>query len=78
MVAAQAHELADILRKSLHLETYVLHTRGVSIVTVGNYDSPDDEQFKSMQRQLSGGRLLGSGPAHELSAQPLPMRVPRP
>ncbi len=75
--AAQAHELADFLRRSLHLETYVLHTRGVSIVTVGSYDSPDDEQLKSMQRQLSGGRLLGTGPAHELFPQPMPMRVPR-
>jgi hypothetical protein len=75
--AAQAHELARFLRASMRLETYVLHTRSASIVTVGSFDRPDDEQLKSMQRQLSGGRLRGTGQAHELFAQPMPMRVPR-
>src|SRR5262245_22346587 len=80
--ARQAESLAQFLREGPQLEAYVLHTRGSSIVPVGNYDSPDDQQLREMQQTISrlrfapqGGAPLGN--AHELFAQPLPMRIPR-
>jgi hypothetical protein len=79
--ALQAESLAEFLRR-YQFDTYVLHTRGSSIVTVGGYDSPEDQQLREMQQTISRLRfapIAGDplGNAHELFAQPLPMRVPR-
>jgi hypothetical protein len=63
LVAAgeQAEEMAKMLRamkgrggESLNLEAFVLHTRGASIVTVGQYDGPDDPALVATKRLLSG------------------------
>jgi hypothetical protein len=70
----QAEEVARVLRESLHFESYVLHTRTSSLVTVGGYDSPDDPQLYQVQRQLANLQL---GPV-QCFAQPMPMQVPRP
>jgi len=79
--ALQAESLAEFLRH-YDFDAYVLHTRGSSIVTVGGFDSPDDEQLRKMQEHLSRLRFNVTGPAIEhnsleLFAQPMPMRVPR-
>src|SRR5262249_25977770 len=79
--AQQAETLAEFLRR-YQFETYVLHTRGSSIVTVGNYDSPEDPQLREMQQTLSplrfaptGGAALGNPP--RLFPQPRPDPLPR-
>src|SRR5262249_3817079 len=79
--ATEAETMAEFLRR-YNLETYVLHTRGSSILTAGNYDSPEDEQLHKMQESLSRLRFDVKGPQIErnsldLFAQPMPMRVPR-
>jgi hypothetical protein len=71
--AKQAHEVARVLRE-LKFEAYVLHTRTSSIVSVGGFDSPDDQQLQQLQRQLANLQL---GP-FRCFAQPMPMQVPRP
>src|SRR5205823_1680184 len=58
--AKQAELLAQILRH-YGFDAYVLHTRGSSIVTVGGFDSPDDEQLRKMQQNLSRLRLSVKG-----------------
>jgi hypothetical protein len=80
--ATEAEAMAKCLREN-HYEAYVLHTRGASILTVGGYDSPEDEQLRRMQQDLSRLRFtVTKGPqvehnSLELFAQPLPMRIPR-
>src|SRR5262249_3965037 len=49
--AKQAEEVARVLRK-MDVPTYVLHTRSSSIVTVGAYDRPDDQQLRSWAEKL--------------------------
>ncbi len=73
--AMQAHELARFLRQ-YNFDTYVLHTRTGSLVTVGSYEGPEDEKLKKMQQQLASMRFQG-GAAIELLPTPLPMPVPR-
>jgi hypothetical protein len=77
--AMQAHELARFLRQ-YDLETFVLHMRNGSLVTVGGFDSLDDEQLHRMQDKLSRMRLhpvRGTiEPANDLT-QPMPMKVPK-
>jgi hypothetical protein len=72
--ALNAHNLAEAMRKSLKVEdTYVLHMRNASLVTVGNYDTPDDPHLKLMQRRLSGWK---ADPLPILDP-PLPMEIPQ-
>jgi hypothetical protein len=59
--AEQAESLAKALRslkgprgESLNLEAFVLHTRTASIVTVGQFDAPDDPALLATKRLLSG------------------------
>ncbi len=86
--AHQAHELAKFLRQCPRPRTkgtyqaYVLHTRHGSIVTVGGFDSDKDKEMQAIQQELAslrmnwaGGQPLGT--AHDLFAQPMPMRVPK-
>ena len=58
--AAQAETLAKALRslkgpsrESLNLEAFVLHARTGSIVTVGQFDAPNDPALIQTQRLLS-------------------------
>jgi hypothetical protein len=61
--AEQAESLAKVLRtlkgphgEALNLEAFVLHTRTASIVTVGQFDAPDDPALLATKRLLSGIR----------------------
>ena len=58
--AEQAETLAKALRvmkdrtgQPMNLEAFVLHTRTASLVTVGQYDSPNDPELLEKQRILS-------------------------
>jgi hypothetical protein len=73
--AVNAHNVADLLRK-LNFEAYVLHTRYASVVTVGNYDTPNDPQLKAAQHRLA---LLKPKLAPiPMLPEARPMEVPRP
>jgi hypothetical protein len=75
----QAHELARFLRQ-YNYDTYVLHTRYSSIVTVGGFASLEDPEFKRLQQQLVALRLQPQGGNNtnlDLMNPPLPMKVPR-
>jgi hypothetical protein len=59
--AVQAESLAKALRgmkgkggESLNLEAFVLHTRYASLVTVGQFDGPDDPALLATKRMLAG------------------------
>ena len=59
--AVQAESLAKALRgmkgpggQSLNLEAFVLHTRYASLVTVGQFDGPDDPALLAAKRMLAG------------------------
>lgn len=77
--AANAHYTAEFLRKSMKLDGYVMHQRTYSIVTVGQYDKPDDPQLLANQKTLAGLQLRdGEGKVMvTFNAQPLPMRIPK-
>ena len=83
--AAQAEEVARYLKENMHLETYVLHTRTGSVVTVGGYESPDDPGMKQMVNRLSvedpvthkRTGLEFRGTNIRLFDQPMPMKVPQ-
>lgn len=58
--AEQAEVMAKALRsmkgpngEALNLEAFVLHTRNSSVVTVGQYDGPDDPALVATKRMLS-------------------------
>jgi hypothetical protein len=93
--AEQAEVLAKTLRllkgpggQPLNLEAFVLHTRNASIVTVGQFDGPDDPALLEMQRLLRGMTFMSSkdGPAGAMNpkAEPfigpnfVPTPVPKP
>lgn len=73
----QAHELARVLRQ-LNFQSFVLHTRTNSLVTVGAFTSPDDPNIKRVQHQLASlqERLKPKDPL-QLLPTPIPMEVPR-
>src|SRR5262249_35096700 len=50
--AQSAHDLCDAFRKSGLAETYVLHAKYCSYVTVGSYDSVQDNRLTVMQNFL--------------------------
>jgi hypothetical protein len=49
--SCKAQVLAALLRKE-KLDAYVLHTKYISFVTVGSYDSPDDPRVQRDQERL--------------------------
>jgi hypothetical protein len=85
--AAQAHALAEFLHK-LGFQTYVLHMRSSSIVTVGAFRAMDDPELARTRDRLA--RLsfqpdmknpnanLFARSNLELWQNPLPMEVPHP
>lgn len=73
--AHSAHNLAELLRKA-KLESYVLHTKYTSIVTVGGYDSLEDPNLRAMQNLLET-RLRQQLEIVQLMPKPMPMHVPR-
>ncbi|MFO0865128.1 MAG: hypothetical protein U0744_10845 [Gemmataceae bacterium] len=73
--AHSAHNLAELLRKA-KLDSYVLHTKYTSIVTVGAYDSLEDPNLRAMQNLLET-RLRQQLEVVQLMPKPMPMQVPR-
>ena len=49
--AKSAHLLAEWLRQG-RIDAYVLHTKYTSIVCVGNFDTPDDPNLRTMKSLL--------------------------
>jgi hypothetical protein len=87
--AMNAHALAQLLRdmKPLSFESYVLHDRYRSIVTVGSYDSQDDPKMKHDIEVLSKLSLQAKSDAKadaqlrsnvQFLSQPIPIPVPKP
>jgi hypothetical protein len=65
--AEQAEALAKAIRalkgprgESLNLEAFVLHTRTSSLVTVGQFDGPDDPALFATQRMLANMKLFAN------------------
>lgn len=81
--AMQAQAFAKALRsmKEEPLETYVLHTRYASFVTVGGFDALDDPRMTEARMKLSKLQqfMIPAAPGGGLMlwAQPLPMEIPR-
>lgn len=80
-----AHNLAGLLRERGKFDTYVLHDRAVSLVTVGGFDSLDDPAIKTTQQRITAyhqkvATLAQSSPQCDgLQIFPIgmPMKVPR-
>jgi hypothetical protein len=74
--AIPAHNLAEWLRKG-NIESYVLHTKNASIVTVGSYDSLQDPRLATMKERWAN---MSRNPQYQmlnLFPQAVPMEVPR-
>jgi hypothetical protein len=91
--AMNAHALAQLLRdmkfngQPVSLESYVLHDRYRSIVTVGSYDSQDDPKMKRDMQMLSKLSLQAMNDPKadaqlrsnvQFLSQPIPIPVPKP
>src|SRR5262249_4661054 len=77
--ARMAQEVCDMFKK-LGFKSYVLHTRYNSVVTVGEFDGPDDPALLRTQEQLAKMSFKNGkpgDPAFSLFAKALPMEVPR-
>lgn len=91
--AADAEKMAEVLRamkdkdgNSLGLDAYVLHTRTSSLVTIGQFDGPNDPELIALQRKLNAFKVkvsedkLGTRPvmnAPNLFEKMMPMPIPR-
>jgi hypothetical protein len=75
--AQQAHSMAELLKK-MGYESYVLHTRTNSLVTIGGFDSEQDPRLIATQRSLAQTKLTGLSEMDRLYANPVPMAIPRP
>jgi YD repeat-containing protein len=74
--AAQAEEVARFLSsKPYNLKAFVLHTRTGSIVTVGAYDTMDDDDLVRKAKLLAGKPIGATG--IKFFDQPRPMQVPQ-
>jgi hypothetical protein len=77
--ARMAQEVCDMFKK-LGFKSYVLHTRSNSIVTVGEFDGPNDPALLRTQEQLAKMSFKNGktgDTAFSLFAKALPMEVPR-
>ncbi len=78
--AMQAHELARVLRdEKIGFESYVLHTRHSSIVTVGSFTDPKDPKMQQTAERILQLKLESRDPRHptiQFFAEP--MEIPRP
>ena len=75
--ANNAHTVAEGFRKAGLTDTYVLHTRYSSYVTVGSYDSPADANMLGMQRHLENYFRQEAFRPLTMYERPIPMEVPR-
>jgi hypothetical protein len=71
-----AHNLAEVIRRTTGFDTYVLHTRYYSVVTVGAFSRSDDPQMAVTQEALYK-KIILSGQGVKLLDKPLPMQVPK-
>ncbi len=76
MAARNAHNLAEALRKSGLPDTYVLHCKHCSYVTVGGFESLEDPRLLAMQNFLETGFKAEAYRQLELFPRPVPMPVP--
>ena len=74
--AHNAHNLAEAMRKAGLPETYVLHCKYCSYVTVGAYNGVDDPQLVAMQNYLEPRFKMDTFHKLELLPRPVPMPVP--
>ncbi len=72
-----AHNLAEGLRKAGLPETYVLHCRHCSYVTVGGYDRVDDPQLVAMQNYLTTRFQEPAFRQLDMMPRPAIMPIPR-
>lgn len=75
--AVNAHNLCDAFRKSGLAETYVLHAKYCSFVTVGGYESLEDPRLIQMQNFLESRFQHEAYRPFELMPRPAPMAVPQ-
>ena len=75
--AHNAHDLGAAMRKLGMPQTYVLHSRFCSYVTVGGFDQLDDPQLKAMQSYLENRFRAPAYQPLEMFPRPIPMLVPR-
>lgn len=76
LTAKNAHTVAEALRKSGLPDTYVLHCKHCSYITVGGYDSLDDPRLRAMQNFLETGLKHQAYQQLEFFPRPVPMPVP--
>ena len=76
MTAHGAHNLAEAMRKAGVPETYVLHCKHCSYVTVGGYENVNDPQLVAMQNFLESRFKMDTYSRLELFPRPIPMPVP--
>ncbi|MBI2804428.1 MAG: hypothetical protein HYX68_05515 [Planctomycetes bacterium] len=74
--AHNAHNLAEGLRKAGLPESYVLHCRYCSFVTVGGYRGIDDPQLTAMQNFLASHFRREEFRKLDMYPRPIPMAVP--
>jgi hypothetical protein len=77
--AKMAQNVCDMFRK-LGFKSYILHTRVNSVVTVGEFDSPNDPELLRTQDQLARMSFQNGNTgqtAFKLFAKAMPMEVPR-
>src|SRR5260370_3969868 len=73
LTAHNAHKLAEAMRKAGLPETYVLHCKYCSYVTVGGYDDPEkDARLGAMQNYLETRFKMDAYSRLELFPRPLP------
>jgi hypothetical protein len=75
--ANSAHNLCEAFRKSGLPETYVLHSKYASFVTVGAYDGVRDPRLQQMQDFLESRFRMEAYRPYELFPTPQVMVVPR-
>jgi hypothetical protein len=66
--AHNAHNLAELIHKTTHLDAFVLHTKYSSMVTVGAFDSLEDPALRATQEMLKNQYKI---------PMPVPMAVPK-
>jgi len=75
--AHNAHNLAEAMRKGGLPETYVLHCRSCSYVTVGGFMSGNDKEPIAMQNFLENRFTQPAFRQLDLFPRPVPMQVPQ-
>jgi len=77
VAAKNAHNLAEAFRKSGLPDSYVLHCKYCSYVTIGAFDKVGDPQMTAMQNWLESRFKTDGYRQLELLPRPIVMQVPR-